>query len=158
MAVKAKGHDLPGAGFAHFRPAGRRPRLGPMPRPSWIAPILGVLFLAAQVVAVADQHRGPTRYFAWAPNDYVVEYDLRVQVDGRPLDAAQIDSRYGRLYGASAGSTGDPYLRGVWEFPPEQLIDIVRQYEQTYGRQQHAHVLLDYRLDGGARHAWTWDG
>ncbi len=129
-----------------------------MLRPARLVAVLGGLFLAAQLVAVVHEHLGPTRYFAWAPNDYVVQYDLRVEVDGRALDARQIDARYGRLYGSSAGNARDPYLRGVWEFPPEQLIDILRQYEQTYGRNQHARVHLDYRLDGGARKAWTWNG
>lgn len=123
-----------------------------------LAPVLGVLFLLAQAGAVAHEHLGPTRYFAWAPNDYIVEYDIRVTVDGRPLDAAQINARYGHLYGMTVNEPGQLDLRGVWEFPVRQLEDVIEQYEKTYGHGQRASVTLDYRLDRRSAGSWTWSG
>jgi hypothetical protein len=35
---------------------------------------VGAAVLAVQVALVGDEHPGPTRYVAWAPNDYVVQY------------------------------------------------------------------------------------
>ena len=46
---------------------------------------IGAGVLALQIALVAYEHLGPTRYFAWAPNDYVVQYRLAATVDGHRL-------------------------------------------------------------------------
>ena len=64
---------------------------GPLIRRSAVA--IGIALLAVQVGLVAYEHLGPTRYFAWAPNDYVVQYRLTATVDGHRLSAAGVRSR-----------------------------------------------------------------
>ena len=50
-------------------------RRGPSVRQPFI---LGCVVLAIQLGLVGYEHLGSTWYFAWAPNDYVVQYTLRV--------------------------------------------------------------------------------
>jgi hypothetical protein len=119
---------------------------------------IGVAFLLFQVGAIATQHLGTTRYFAWAPNDYVVQYELRVRTDGRALTTGEIMARYRRLYGTSAGDPTAMSVSGIYENPPQQLIDSIQQYETTYGRNDHAEVTLTYRIDTHAPVVWKWHG
>jgi hypothetical protein len=105
---------------------------------------VGVAVLACQLALVAYEHLGPTRYFAWAPNDYVVQYQLTVTVGGRPLSPAVVRSRYHLA----------PH--GIFYFPAQHIIDDVQQYERTYGRHDRVLVTLTYRLNGHAQKTWRW--
>ena len=105
---------------------------------------IGVAVLAVQVALVVYEHLGPTRYFAWAPNDYVVQYRLAATVDGRQLSASGVRSRY-RLA-----------PRGIWYFPAQHIIDDVQQYERTYGSGDRVRVTLRYRLNGHSQKTWRW--
>jgi len=98
--------------------------------------------LAVQVGLVAYEHLGPTRYFAWAPNDYVVQYRLTATVDGHRLSAAGVRGRYHLA----------PH--GIWYFPAQHLVDDVQQYERTYGSRDRVRVTLTYRLNGHAQRTW----
>jgi len=105
---------------------------------------IGIAVLAVQVGLVAYEHLGPTRYFAWAPNDYVVQYRLTATVDGHRLSAAGVRSRYHLA----------PH--GIWYFPAQHLVDDVQQYERTYGSRDRVRVTLTYRLNGHAQQTWRW--
>ena len=105
---------------------------------------IGIAVLAVQVGLVAYEHLGPTRYFAWAPNDYVVQYRLTATVDGHRLSAAGVRSRYHLA----------PH--GIWYFPAQHLVDDVQQYERTYGSDDRVRVTLTYRLNGHAQQTWRW--
>jgi hypothetical protein len=105
---------------------------------------LGAVFLLAQLGLVVYEQMGSSRYFCWAPNDYVVDYRLDVTVAGRPLSADEVMRRY-RFPQA-----------GRMEQTVQHLIDIVQQYEMTYGRAEQAEVLLSYRPNGHAEQDWRW--
>jgi hypothetical protein len=105
---------------------------------------LGILLLVAQLVWVIYAHFFSWRYFAWAPNDYLVQYTIDVTVDGQPLSAQDIGARYRE----------DQH--GRYEAPARHLIDQIRQYEQTYGRSDRAEVVLRYRLNSGEEQIWKW--
>jgi hypothetical protein len=105
---------------------------------------IGTAVLAVQVGLVAYEHLGPTRYFAWAPNDSVVQYRLTATVDGHRLSAAGVRGRYHLA----------PH--GIWYFPAQHLVDDVQQYERTYGSRDRVRVTLTYRLNGHAQQAWRW--
>jgi len=105
---------------------------------------IGIAVLAVQVGLVAYEHLGPTRYFAWAPNDYVVQYRLTATVDGHRLSAAGVRGRYHLT----------PH--GIWYFPAQHLVDDVQQYERTYGARDRVRVTLTYRLNGHAPRTWRW--
>ena len=101
------------------------------------------LFLV-HIVAVVRARSVETRWFSWAPNDYAVGYTLQVKMNGRPLSDSEIGSRYAVP------------AQGVYENPVQNLIEIVSERERTYGRNDHAEVLLTYRPNGGAAQEWRW--
>jgi hypothetical protein len=104
----------------------------------------GSVFLLAQAALVVHAHFVPSRWLCWAPNDYAVEYQLHVKAYGRELNPAEVQTRY---------HVAD---HGWYENPAANIMDIVRQYEQTDGAKDAAQVLLTYRLDGGQTREWRW--
>ncbi len=106
--------------------------------------LAGIVFLLLQLGSVVHARFVPSRWLAWAPNDYAVWYRLQVRIKERLLSADEIGQRY-RL----------PTER-VYENPAQNIMDIVRQCEQTYGRDDRAQVVLFYRPNGGATRQWRW--
>ena len=84
------------------------------------------------------------RYFYWAPNDYIVSYQLLVQINNRTLDrdAARVCYRLP--------------LSHVYQNMVTHMEHIIRQYETTYGRKDHAAVLLKYSTNGEPEEEWRW--
>ncbi|MCW3028192.1 MAG: hypothetical protein JWN81_1403 [Solirubrobacterales bacterium] len=130
-----------------------------------LAIAVAATILLAQVGINIWQHLGKARYFAWAPNDYLVTYDLRVNAKGRPLTPAEIQSRYrldlsdriGELSDARKATLGlstDEHY--VFEDPPQELEDRIRRCEETRGKKDGARVRLVYQLDGGKEQTWLW--
>ena len=105
---------------------------------------IGVCFLAAQLIPVIQARFVPSRWLCWAPGDYAVQYEIEVQSRGRALEPSEIQKRYGLA------------SQGWYENPPANIMDIVRQYEQTLGKNDAARVVLTYRLDGGEKQQWRW--
>jgi hypothetical protein len=105
---------------------------------------IGAIFLSAQLFSIAYHQFVPTRYFCWAPNDYAVSYSIQVKINGRTLSPEEIKLRY-RLAAS-----------GVYENVVVHLIDIWRQYETTYGRNDHAQIVLIYSTNGAPQKEWTW--
>lgn len=123
---------------------------------------LCLVILATQFGIAAWYHLGERRYFAWAPNDYVVTYDLQVMVGARSMTADEIASRY-RLdlrervnEGARTHLGLDPSAHYVWEDPPQHLIDRIQGYELAYGEADSARVTLLYQVAGGPLQEWHW--
>lgn len=118
--------------------------------------------LLAQVGINIWQHTTQTRYFAWAPNDYLVTFDLQVNAGGRPLTAAEIQRRYrldlsNRLSEGTKAKYGFAKVeRYVFEDAPQELKDRIRRYEEKVGSKESAHVRLVYQLDGGKEQTWLW--
>jgi hypothetical protein len=106
--------------------------------------VAGISLLLLQIVSVVHARFVPSRWLAWAPNDYAVGYRMQVQINGRALSADEIGKRY--------------YLpsEGMYENPVQNMIDIMRQRERTYGRNDHAEVKLVYRPNGGTPQEWRW--
>ena len=105
---------------------------------------VGVMLLLAQLAAIVMARATPRKYFCWAPNDYLVEYRLRVSRDGRDLPQSAVRARY-RLPDAT------------YEYPAEHIMDVIERYETTYGRNDHAAVELSYVLNGsGPERTWRW--
>lgn len=104
----------------------------------------GICLLVLQIVSVVHARFESSRWLAWAPNDYAVGYRMKVHIAGRDLSADEIGKRYQLL------------SEGVYENPAQNMIDILRQREQTYGRNDQAEVLLVYRPNGGLPQEWRW--
>lgn len=133
----------------------------------------GIAILTAQVASVGWAHFGPAppgqswldktldgcsaepagcrRYFAWAPNDYVVEYKLAVVARGHRLSFPDALRRY--HLPPSSDTT-----RSYWEDPPQRLIDTVERYEGSHDLRRDDRVLLmlRYTVNGGREHQWRW--
>ena len=105
---------------------------------------IGVAFLLFQLVMIVYARFVPSRYFCWAPYDAQSEYSLQATIGGRALTNPEIRRRYRRPQ------------RGVDNRSIQHVIDIVQQYEQTSGRDDHARVIMKYRVNGGAEKQWHW--
>lgn len=108
-------------------------------------PLLAAAFLAIQLGLVVHAQFTPRRYFCWAPNDYANTYILQVKTNGFDLTQDQALARYHLLGHKSS-----------YENPTTHIIDTIRQYEQTYGRNDHAQVTLEWSLNGHQQQNWHW--
>lgn len=111
---------------------------------SYVRTIAAVAILAFQLVMIGYARFVPARYFCWAPYDIQSEYKLDVTIGGHALTAAQIRARYRRP------------RQGVDNRSIQHVMDIVQQYEQTYGRNDRAWVSMTYRVNGKAEQAWQY--
>jgi hypothetical protein len=102
-------------------------------------------FLALQLVLVLSAQFTSRRYFCWAPNDYANTFSLQVTIRGAELTPDQALARY---------HLQD--LRNSYENPATHIMDIVSQYEETYGRNDHAQVVLRWSLNGHKTQSWRW--
>ena len=105
---------------------------------------IGLIFLLFQAGMIVYARFTPSRYFCWAPYDSLSEYRIDVKVDGRSLGDEEIYQRYRmRAEGLDARSI-------------QHLKNIIRQYEETYGRDDKAQVLLSYHTNGIPQPVWSW--
>jgi hypothetical protein len=126
--------------------------------------IAAILILIAQFAIAGWYHLGERRYFAWAPNDYIVTYDLEVTVGGRTLTEQEISDRYRIRFGAWDPLTNElkarlglsPRARYIWEDPAQHLIDRIQSYEEVNGAGNPARVRLIYQVAGGPEREWLW--
>jgi hypothetical protein len=105
------------------------------------------VFLASQLCLVVHAQFTSRRYFCWAPNDYANTYSLKVKIKGTDLAPDQALARY-HLEGHKSS----------YENPATHVMDAIRQYEQTYGRSDHAEVVLQWSLNGHQSQVWRWPG
>ena len=106
--------------------------------------ILACTYLVFQLVVLGYSLVRPSTYFRWAPFDIQAEYWVRVEIDGRGLTDEQVEERYRQ-----------PPV-GIESHSIEHLQVLIEQYEQTYGRQDGAKVLMNYRINGGEMEQWRW--
>jgi hypothetical protein len=117
--------------------------IGPVRARQRLLTLVGVVLLLAQAGNVIYTHAsGSRRYFAWAPNDYAVVYTITTSVHGHLLTPSEVQNRY------------ELKAHGLWEDPPQRLIDYLKRYETTYGSNDHARVTLRYSLDGHREQTW----
>ena len=105
---------------------------------------LGIALLLSQLALIVYARFVPARYFCWAPFDTQTDYKLQVTVDGRALNGKEIRARYRRPQ------------NGTDNRSPQHVIDIVQGYEETYGRADHARVVMRYRVNGKPEQIWKW--
>lgn len=129
----------------YLRGLRRRPdEAGVLRRESSLLPLAGVAFLGAQLVSILVAPFLPVRFFCWAPFDEHTRYAIEATVDGRALGSEEIARRY-------------RYPQSAWEVRDiDNVISIVRQYEQTYGAGDGAKVTLTYRTNGHEERTWMW--
>lgn len=106
--------------------------------------IVGLAFISLQLFAIAYSRFIPERFFCWAPYDEHTRYEISVHINGEPLSRSEITDRY-------------RYASKSWEVRSiNNVISLVRQYEQTYGRADNAVVSIRYSMNGHPEQYWTW--
>src|SRR5437879_1536602 len=128
-------------------PSNRKVRLSAFNLFKTMRAAIAIVFLLLQLGSVLYARFTPRRYLCWAPNDYVVEYQLEVNVHGHTLSPEQTRARY----------QISPGHARVVEHPVEHLIDDMEHYEGPYGSSDQAQVQLTGKYNGHAesRH-WQW--
>jgi hypothetical protein len=106
--------------------------------------VIGAALLAFQVLMIGYARFVPSRYFCWAPYDIQTEYRLEVTVNGKRLNAKQIQARYRR---PKAGTDNRS---------PQHVIDILQGYEERYGRGEQTAIVMKYRVNGREEQEWRW--
>jgi hypothetical protein len=108
---------------------------------------VGLALVLAQLVFVLNVHLSnccKERYFAWAPNDYSIDYRISATVNGRTLSSSEVLDRY-RL----------PQL-GFYEDPVERLQGVLQRRELAYGGADRVDIVLEYQLNGRSPATWRW--
>jgi hypothetical protein len=109
-----------------------------------VGEMLGLGFLALQVLSIAYHQTVPTRWFCWAPYDIHTRYTVHVEIGGPLLSVREAQLRY-------------RYSSDGWE--PRSIHNIfsmISQYESTYGSGDGARVIVDYSINGHPPEQWTW--
>ncbi len=104
--------------------------------------LIGISFLAIQVIMIGYARFVPERYFCWAPYDEQTLYDIVVEINGNPLSKRAIGQRY-------------KYKNQGWESRTIQnIFDLIETYETTYGKNDNAQVTVTYETNGHAVKTW----
>ena len=113
--------------------------------------LLGIALLSLELCGVVRARFADDRYFCWAPFHEQAHYTLQVEVAGRALSPEEIARRYGLppVHREAGGAR--------WELNSMvHVIDWVRRYEASYGRQDGARVLLSSSSGPGRADEWRW--
>jgi len=106
--------------------------------------LAAIALLAFRVAMIGYARFVPSRYFCWAPMDSQNLYSIAVVIDGRELGPEEIERRYRQ-----------PAQGGNWQ-AIQHALDKVRQYEETYGQDDDAEVVVTYTVNGHPEETWTW--
>lgn len=105
--------------------------------------ILGIAFLALQLVLIGYARFIPERFFCWAPFDEHTRIKTSVRIDHKYLTPEEIKRRY-------------HYQVNGWEVRDiHNVFDIIKSYEETYGKKDNAQVIVNYSVNGHSEKEWT---
>lgn len=97
-----------------------------------------------QVFMIGYARWVPTRFFCWAPYDSHSLYEISVVINDRVLSPDEVLNRY-RL------SQKGEERRAI-----AHVMNILQQYEETYGKKDQARVELTYAVNGKKEETWQW--
>jgi hypothetical protein len=107
--------------------------------------LLGSALLLFQLSMIVLGHLTDHRYFCWAVFSKVASYRIEVRVNGGELSAAQVGQRY------KISQAGDE-VNSI-----TNVVDILKQYETTYGANDRAQIRLLYTRWGAiGEQEWIW--
>ena len=113
-----------------------------MKKPIKINVIIGISFLLIQILSIFYARFIPERFFCWAPYDEHSYYEIKVSLDGKRLTDSEIRSRY-------------RYSPKGWEpRSMDNIFSLVRQYENTYGLDDDASIVIEYKTNGHKQQQW----
>lgn len=103
---------------------------------------IGILFLAAQAGLVYHARLVPERFFCWAPYDEHTSIETVVKLGATELSPKQVNERY-------------RYVLNGWEVRSiHNALNIIEQYETTYGASDSAEVIVTYTTNGHRSQTW----
>ncbi|MDO5971184.1 hypothetical protein Q4Q35_15350 [Flavivirga aquimarina] len=104
---------------------------------------LGITFLLFQVLLIIYARFVPERFFCWAPYDQHTQMEVEVVINNKKLTKKEIQERY--------------HYRSIgWEKRSiNNVFDIIKQYESTYGLNDNAKVVVKYSINGQKQQIWT---
>lgn len=106
--------------------------------------VIAALLLSWQVGMIVYARFDDARYFCWAPHDVIWTFRIETDVGGRKLNTSESHQRY-------------RYRRvSMDEHSIEHLFRAIRQYETTYGKDDHAKVTVLYRRNEGPVQEWHY--
>lgn len=104
--------------------------------------ILGILFLLVQLISIIYARVIPERFFCWAPYDEHTYIEVFAEIDDIKLTKNEIQERY-------------HYKSIGWEPRSiHNIINIINQYESTYGKEEKAIVQIIYSTNGRKNESW----
>ena len=106
--------------------------------------VIALAVLMFQIGAIVYARFHPTRYFCSAPNDAITNFKVKVISEGRELTESDIQKRY-RFF-----------RYGYDDRTPAHILDIITQYETTYGKNEHASVEVSYSVNGKPQEIWQY--
>ncbi|MBR9914925.1 MAG: DUF3421 domain-containing protein [Algicola sp.] len=106
---------------------------------------IGVCFLLLQIGGIVYARFVPERFFCWAPYDSHTKFEVLVTINGRTLSSEEASDRY-------------HYKMKGWEQRSiHNIISLIRQYERSYGKNDHAEVTLIYATNGHPEQTWIYN-
>ena len=101
-------------------------------------------FFLIQVIGVVYSRFLEERYFCWAPFDQISYYEIRVEVNGVDFTQEQIQRRY-NLQGNGREN------RAI-----HNVFSIIKQYEDSYGKEEKVVGKVIYSTNGKAKEEWNF--
>lgn len=102
------------------------------------------IFFLLQVIGIIYSRFLDERYFCWAPFDQISLYEIKVEVNGVIYSKEQINRRY-NLQGNGREN------RSI-----HNVFSIIKQYEESYGREEKAVVKVIYSTNGKVKEEWNF--
>ncbi len=106
--------------------------------------VIGLIFLGLQMISIVYTRFIPERFFCWAPYDQHSSYKIEVTIDDKSLTRQEVRKRY--RY----------YAEGWEQRSIYNIINLVRQYETTYGKEDNAEVRISYTINGYREGVWEF--
>ncbi len=104
--------------------------------------LIGLAFITLQIASVLYSQFIPERFFCWSPYDNHSNYKIEVELNNIELSENEIKSRYHyKAFGWEARSMYN-------------IFSIIQQYENTYGKDDHAKINVEYSINGKEPKVW----
>lgn len=101
-------------------------------------------FFLFQILGIVYSRFLDERYFCWAPFDQISYYEVKTEVNGVLLSPQQTRGRYNlQGYGRENRSI-------------HNVFSIIKQYENSYGKNEKAVVKVIYSTNGKAKEEWDF--
>ena len=106
--------------------------------------LLLICFFSVQLAAIFYALRKDEKYFAWVPFDQISTYQINVKLGLRQLTESEVSSRYKLpTPGRENRSISHIFFR-------------ITNYEQTYGKEDSASVVVTYQVNGKEEETWIF--